>query len=159
MAVGRVLGVVMLGVVPLLALAGCGEEQDHTAGIGERCSSDQDCVSGAFCSKGGDSIGLCTADCDTGHECDARFGGNNVCGSEGCFKICAAPSDCATRRCVDGNYPYCGSGPIQMFDLCDANTVCPAGLQCLNDNGTNVCTKHCIDASECPFFCLDGVCT
>ncbi len=152
--------VVTLGIQ--VTACGSGEEETsaHTAAIGDECKTDAECIQGAYCSKGGLSIGLCTADCD--NECETRYGDGHICLPEGCFKLCDGPQDCEHGRCTGGElrWPVCAGGPIQYLDQCGAQTVCADGMGCTFTQGMNLCVELCTTDFDCMpgWSCLGGYC-
>ncbi len=159
----------------------CGQYRcDNTTGCKMTCSSDADCLTGAFCEGS-----VCKPKLTTGSPCP----GNNACaagagtcqatndGNRCCTATCTSPMVCNTAGtgCV-GTLPIgsaCSTGSVCATGICHPTgkcAACSADSDCSSIEFCDVTSLKCVPragvgdscttSASCPsgLFCTEGVC-
>ena len=91
-----------------------GGSQDAMKSVGFPCASDAECASPGYCSKGGDTIGLCTMACETSGTCQSRWGDKTACLVGICYQTCDLFDNGGTQTPI-GNSGQCGGDNCQFI--------------------------------------------
>ena len=103
-----------------------------TAGMGEACVADYDCVDPMFCQGLGGGGGVCATECTTGSPCPAGYD---------CVPYSNQPS---LGVCLEA----AAEAEQELGEPCDSGADCISGL-CLSEEGGPVCRQPCLNASHC----------